>query len=415
MTKDFALIMTANSGTAFMNHMAAVALAFHVAAVGGLQVHTGIIVMASSITALIMRPVAGRLSETFGRVKLLIIGAIICTVASVAYGLTTMIPMLILLRAVLGIGFGMHSTCAGAAAVDILPKSRVAEGIGIFGLGATLAQAAGPGLAMFIIAGGTLSDYRMLFLATGGMCAISAIANMCITYERKRKKDIKCKADHDNITAEPENAIQAEAQAKEKQQAALPKTFLGFEYAVFSPMISLTFMIVGFAGLILYLPVFAVNTGIGNPALYFLFSAIGVFISRMIFGRIVDRRGSDIVVIPGTIVMALAFFVIPHINTLVALFALGMFLGFAQGAVMPTFNAIFFKRCSTARRGTASGAHFSAIDIGFAIGGLFHGRLVDVYGYAAVFRAGGVLMILSLLVYILIASDKRYENKGRKS
>jgi len=67
---------------------------------------------------------------------------------------------------------------------------------------------------------------------------------------------------------------------------------------------------------------------------------------------------------------------------------------------------MFFKRCSAARRGTASGANFCAIDLGFAGGGLLHGWFIDTFGYASVFFAGGIFMVLSLLVYMLIASDR---------
>ncbi|MCL2227283.1 MAG: MFS transporter, partial [Oscillospiraceae bacterium] len=187
-SKDFTLVMTAGTGTAFMNHLFAVALALHIEAIGGLQLHVGILGMVYSLVALVIRPMSGVLSDKYGRVKQLIVGAFLCTVGTFLYGTTALVSLLIVFRAIQGIGFGMHSTMAGAVAADVLPKSRLAEGIGIFGLGATIAMAVGPGLGIFVMGEGELHNFRNLFFLAAGMCAVSTIANSFISYERKRKK-----------------------------------------------------------------------------------------------------------------------------------------------------------------------------------------------------------------------------------
>ena len=406
-SKDFILIMTAGTGTAFMNNFFVITLALHINAIGGLQAHTGIIAMVYAIAALIMRPVAGVMTDKYGRVKLLVIGAFICAVTCFLYGLTILIPMLIVIRTVMGIGFGMHSTCAGAAAADILPRSRLAEGVGIFGLGATVAHAVGPGFAIAIVANGEIADFRLLFFIAAGLCTMSTIANANIKYEKKRRQaalELAAEAEASNA----ETSVVAPEDAKPEK---LPKTFLGFEYAVFTPIAAMTLLFIGNAGKTLYLPAFALNSNLGNPALYFAFSAAGVFISRLVFGKVVDRRGADIVVIPGVLIMIAGMFTIPLVTSLPMLVALGFPLGLAQGAVMPTFNALIFRRCSAARRGTASGAFFIAIDLGFAIGSPFHGALLDAFGYRHMFWTGAILVSMSLVAYILVASDRVYNKK----
>jgi len=414
-SKDFAFVMTAGAGTAFMNHFFAVALALHVYAVGGLQMHAGIIAMAYAIAALAVRPISGMLSDKHGRVNQLIAGALICAITCFLYGITMLIPMLILIRAVQGIGFGMHSTCAGAVAADVLPKSRLSEGIGIFGLGATLAQAVGPGLAFFIIADGELSNFRLLFFIAAGMCAVSTVANSLISYERKRKKAalaaFKTKADKDNdISA---NIIRDTSGEVEQTQAA-PKTFLGFERTLFPLLGVMILMFCGMTGLTLFLPIHTINTGIGNPSLYFLFSAAGVFLSRMLLGKVVDRRGADFVLIPGFLVIIAGYAILPLLTTLPMLVALGFPLGLAKGAVNPTLNAVLFSRCSPTRRGAASGAFFASVDIGFAIGSPLHGAILDIFDSRFVFWFGAILIALALVLYLLIASDKRFAAMQRR-
>ena len=422
LTKDYVFVMCSSVGISFMNFFFAPTLALYIIDIhGGTAAQVGILSLVYSLSALILRPISGVLSDKFGRVKLLIVGAATCTVMTVLFGLAGAIATLMFIRAIQGIGFALHSTCAGAVAGDVLPKSRLAEGIGIFGLGATVAQAFGPMIALAIVRSrdaygnsvvGTLADFRMLFFIMAAMCLLSTIANCCITYERKRKKQA-AQADID-VWAEEQMSesmslpMDAPAEAAESEEP-LPKTILGFEYAVFAPVIVLVFTFIATSGIALFLVPFAEIKGFGNVAgVYFLISALGVFISRMIFGRIADKRGNDIIIIPSLALLAIGLLVLPLIRSETEFLLLAFLSGLAQGAAMPTFNSLIFKRCSAARRGTASGAYFMPIDIGFMVGPLMFGIISDVFDPRYIFWGSGISVTLALALYILISSDKRY-------
>ncbi len=79
------------------------------------------------------------------------------------YGITTSVILLLAIRALNGLGFGMHSTSGGAVAADVVPKSRMTEGIGYFGLYATAASAVGPVIALAIVGDGEIRDFQFLF------------------------------------------------------------------------------------------------------------------------------------------------------------------------------------------------------------------------------------------------------------
>jgi len=430
-SKDFSLIMASGMGTAFMNHLFAPALALHIDAVGGLAVHVGFAALAYSITALITRPISGVLSDKYGRTPQLVVGALICAIACFLYGITLMIPALIAIRGLMGIGFGMHSTNAGAVAADVSPKTRLAEAIGIYGLGGTIAQAVGPGMAFAIIGAATIADFRRLFFVAAGMCLMSTIAAACIGYERKRKKEALAKAaesaqaadiapDTDDKIADL-NTGSTEATKETDSESApqaddltLPKTFFGFEYSVFPMVAALILIFAGSSGLFFYLPALAREAGFDNPTFYFVLSATGIFISRMVMGRIVDKRGADFVLVPMMAVMIAGYIIIPLSNSLLMLVLLGLPIGFANGAVNPTFNSLIFKRCSAARRGTASGAFFAAIDIGFGIGPVVLGLMADAFNLSFVFWGGAAFMFIGFIVYLFIASEKPIIKKFAK-
>ncbi|MCL2227558.1 MAG: MFS transporter, partial [Oscillospiraceae bacterium] len=94
--------------------------------------------------------------------------------------------------------------------------------------------------------------------------------------------------------------------------------------------------------------------------------------------------------------------------SLTVLVLMGLPIGFANGAINPTFNSLVFKRCTAARRGTASGAFFSAIDIGFGLGPVVLGLLADAFDLRFVFWGGAALMTAGFTLYLFIASEKPF-------
>ena len=192
-----------------------------------------------------------------------------------------------------------------------------------------------------------------------------------------------------------------------------PKTFLGFEYAVFLPIIVLTLLNFASSSLNTFLTLFAQERALGNIGVFFTVNAVGLLISRLLFGRIADKRGPDIVVIPGIIGLALCYSVIPFIHSPAWLFALGFPIGLAGGAVLPAINALIFRRCSPQRRGTASAAYFAALDIGFAIGGTVFGVVAEHLGYSYIYWTSGGLALVAVIVYAgAVAEKKRLRAAG---
>ena len=409
-SKDYVLIMFSATCHAIMNQFYVTVMPLFVNKLGGLTIYAGLFATVYSIASLAVRPVSGILSDKFGRVKQLIIGAAICSVCCMLFRAFSVIPILLIFRALQGIGFGMHSTCAGAAAADVLPESRMAEGIGYFGMYSTFALALGPGIALAITAGDTMKDYGTLFALTAGMCLICVITNCFISYERKRKKT-------KNSEMPPEQAADSEQERNRDQMpdlkldGSLPKTLFGFEYAIFAPAAVMILLYTGIACLNMYIAAYSRWRGFGNPSMYFLVVAASIFVSRLIFGRIVDRRGCDLVIIPGMAVMAISLSFIPLAGSLGVIVAIGVPIGLSFGAIGPTFNALLFKRCSPARRGTASGANFSVIDLGNAFGASLFGAIVDASDYRFIYWAGAILVALGLILYLSIASDRRYARR----
>jgi MFS family permease len=118
-----------------------------------------------TISALLFRPVFGSLIDGRGRKFVLVAGALIFVAVSVVYNMADTVFLLIMLRVVNGIGFSAHTGAAGIIASDLTPKSRLAEGIGYYGISIIIGTAVGPSLGLCL---SNHSGYKFLFPEAAG-------------------------------------------------------------------------------------------------------------------------------------------------------------------------------------------------------------------------------------------------------
>lgn len=398
-SRDFIIVMLACSGISFCNYFFVSTLPVYARNMTGTTVYAGLMTTIFTFAALLTRPVTGVLSDKIGRVKLLIFGALLCAAACMLYRFSAVIVVLILVRALQGIGFGIHTTCGGAAAADIIPKSRISEGIGIFGLYGTIASALAPAIALSIIGTGENEKFLPLFIMASVIAIVCVGLDSLIRYERVRKK-----------TTENEPGIKADNTPLET--VPLPKTYFGFEKGVMLPAIVLILMFIAVSSLASFLTLYARDMKLGDIGLFFTVSAVGMFCSRVFLGKVADRRGADAVVIPALLAIIPCLALIPFVHSRFLLFALAAPLGLAQGAVCPVVNSMMFHRCSSARRGSASAAYFASIDTGYGIGAFMFGVVAEHMGFSFVWWGSALFALASLVIYLLFLRSNKAINKG---
>lgn len=393
--KDFVIVMIANTGICFCNYFFATTLPIYAQILTGTTAYSGLMMGVFALAAVAVRPFSGILADKYGRTKLLITGAFLCTAACVLNNFAAVLLLLLFVRVLHGIGFGMHSTASGAVAADVIPRSRLTEGIGYFGLFNTIATAVAPGIALAIIGTGEIGKFGAIFKISAVVSLASMIFDCFITYERKDKH-----AQHSVV-------MPLSLRTGEDEDKDLPKTFLGFEYAAFLPAVVSVLVFFGISSVSSFLPLFAMEKHLGNIGLFFTFNAAGMFLSRLLMGKVADKRGLDIVIVPGIIGMAVCLGLIPLVNSLGPLLLIGFPLGLAQGAVGPACNSLMFNRCSEKRRGTASAAFFSSVDLGFGVGSIAFGVISAAYNYDTVFWCSMVCVGLALVVYLIFVSERK--------
>ena len=112
-----------------------------------------------AITTLVVG--VGRLGDTIGRRRLLLIGILLFAAASVLCGVAPSVPLLIAARAVQGLGAAIMMALAMAFAATLVPKARTGSALGLLGTMSAIGTALGPSLGGLLIAG---PGWRAIFL-----------------------------------------------------------------------------------------------------------------------------------------------------------------------------------------------------------------------------------------------------------
>ena len=106
----------------------------------------GIAFGAFAVSALLLRPVAGRFADRWGRSPLLIGGALLCAVCTLLTAHAGSLAIVVLLRLLLGVAEAAFFVAGFAALADLAPASRLGEALSYNSLGLYLGLTIGPPL-----------------------------------------------------------------------------------------------------------------------------------------------------------------------------------------------------------------------------------------------------------------------------
>jgi len=140
----------------------------------------------------IVLPVSGWLAEVFGRKRYFILSLIIFTISSLLCGFAPNLPLLLVFRALQGIGGGGLQPMAQAILNDTFPPEQRGAAFALYGISAVLAPTVGPML------GGWITDnysWRWIFFIKLPV----ALATLYMTYALVREKPATSRAKNGGI------------------------------------------------------------------------------------------------------------------------------------------------------------------------------------------------------------------------
>ena len=157
----------------------------------------GFVITAYLLTTTVTVPLAGKLSDMYGRKPLLLVGVAVFTLGSLLSGLAPSIDWLIIWRALQGIGGGIITANAFTVVGDLFPPKERGKWQGIIGAVFGISSVAGPLLGGWLTDGawlfGVTTDWRWTFFINVpvGIIAAGLIIRYCprLTHASTQKPD----------------------------------------------------------------------------------------------------------------------------------------------------------------------------------------------------------------------------------
>lgn len=390
----FILVAIFNLIVSIVVQMFSATISLYIDNLGYLTTVTGTLTSVGAIAAFGFRIFGGKLCDTAGRRKLIVIGMLILGIASLLIGITKIMPLLFVFRILQMIGYAMTTTGISVAVVDIVPADKLSEGIGYYGLAGSIAQALGPSIALALFH--SSGAFRLVMSVAGCLClAVMVLAAMLFHYEKDARLLNK------KLTIEAQST-KAEISQYEKgiwrfiEKSALPASTINF------------FLILSSSLIYLYLTLYASRQGIGNAGIFFTISVAATIIARLIAGKVSDRFGTAVAVLPGCILFILGFILLIFSKDLNILYYIaGALYGFAGGMTGPALNAAAVKKASSDRKGVASSTFLLPLDIAIMLSSILWGALIDTVSFGVTFFIAAVISVIAMLLTIWIYIIKR--------
>jgi predicted MFS family arabinose efflux permease len=336
---------------------------------GSDEAGAGLAFGAFAVTALVLRPFAGRASDTRGRRPLLLGGALL---AAVSMGLTAHVDSLVMvvaLRLLLGVAEAAFFVASFAALADLAPPSRTGEALSYNSLGLYLGLTLGPLLGDFLVHsfGFTVSWYGAVLLLLLAAAVVLRLGE----------------------TRAPRTADEAPARLIHRKAIAPSMGFLA--------------SVIAMGGFLAFATLHADAVGLARTSIPIALYGGVVVVSRVVFAKVPDRLPA-----------------LPLGAAALAAIAAGLLLmagwpspaGALLGAVLmalgvtfstPAFFSAVFATATPSERGAAAGTASASLDLGLGGGPILLGFVAETAGIPGAFTVGAGVALAGCAWTLLLA------------
>ncbi|PYY27963.1 MFS transporter [Paenibacillus illinoisensis] len=335
-----------------------------------------------ALSAIAARLYSAKALEKGLRNAMIYIGLSVALLATLGYYFAAGIAVLLLLRMIFGVGFGMSSTAFPTMASDIIPVKRMGEGMGYFGLSTSLAMSMGPIIGVTLLQG---SGFVTLMLCTAAVIVVI----YPLSYSLTRKKASRSHAGSPQTSAGPVANVSG---TKEK---------IPFNRKLILPSVLNCLLSITYGGLVGFIVLYGKEANLANPALFFLFNALAVLLVRPFAGRLYDSKGPKALLIPGAIFVAIGLTILSFATSMPILFVAAFIYGIGYGSMQSSLQTWMIQIVAPTQRGMANGMFLNTLDLGIATGALLLGAIASMTSYTDMYRYSVIFMIVFLLIYLI--------------
>ncbi|WP_175989581.1 MFS transporter [Bacillus sp. Marseille-Q1617] len=347
----------------------------YIKSLGASGLEIGLVTTLFSIGAVLSRPFIGFMLEYKDRKPLVIIGVVSLLLVTVIYPLSSIVVIFLLFRFVHGLAWGWSTTVNGTAAVDVVPKSRLGEGMGYYGLSITIGMIIAPSLGIYLF---QVTTFTNLIITSSVLGVIAIILLALVRYQT------------------PEIV-------KETKKEDLKFSYMGslIEKSSWFPAFITIMVTFGYGSIVTFIVIFGEERGIQHIFLFYLFNAIMASVSRPIAGKWFDERGPKGLVLFCISLTFVGMWVLSFAHSDALIIISGILFGIGFGSLIPTLQSWTLSMTPDNRRGVANGMFFSSIDLGIGLSGLVFGVLAQFVDIGILFQISSFFLLIAFVVAVM--------------
>ncbi|WP_339149129.1 MULTISPECIES: MFS transporter [unclassified Sutcliffiella] len=370
-TKSFIMLMVGNLFVFMSFQMLIPTLPPYIKSLGASGLEIGLVTALFSIGAVLSRPFIGYMLEYRARKPLVLIGAVALLAVTVIYPLSQIVVIFLLFRFIHGLAWGWSTTVNGTAAVDVIPRSRLGEGMGYYGLSITIGMIIAPSLGIYLY---QVTEFSNLIIVSA-VLGLIALGLLAIVH------------------------YQTPASVEKTKREDLKFSYFGslVEKSSWYPAFITLIATFGYGSIVTFIVIFGEERGIDQIFLFYLVNAIMASLSRPVAGKWFDNHGPRGLVLMCMFLSFVGMWVLSFAHSNLFIIVAGALFGVGFGSLIPTLQSWTLSMTPENRRGVANGMFFSSIDLGIGLSGIIFGILAQFVQTAVLFQISSTFMLIAMI------------------
>ncbi len=327
----------------------------------------GIVLTAMSIATILFRPVAGYLLDNFNRYRVYLLFLGLFCLAFPSFIAFPLFGVLIIIRLYMGAVYSVCGSATMTLASDVLPRTKITQGISRFAFTISIGMAVGPYVGIQVQ---NHMSSKASFLTIFAITLVALICASCckISYPKAERK-------------------------KFALRDAIYKPALPF-------MFNMMFFMIPYGAVIAYSSMLAQEKQLTSVIPYFYICLVtGMLVSKFTTQKMIDAGKHRVLVYASLAILIVPMASYAFLTTGIHLLIAALFLGLGYGILQPLFQAFVTGTTPAPKRGVANATYLLSYDIGIGIGALLMGFLQETLGLSIGFALTAVAYVIGGLIY----------------
>jgi len=327
--------------------------------VGSDKAGAGLAVGAFGITALLLRPWIGRITDSGGRRPVLMAGSVLALVSIAMLTVVDTLPLIVVARLIAGIGEAAFAVASITALIDLAPADRIGAALSYNSMGLYLGLALGPQLGEWAV---SHSGAQFAFQVGAVLTAVSVAVVVLAVPETMT-----------HASTDPTPLI---------HRASLP--------------IALAFLanLIGAGGFLAFASLRANELDLSRAGLVLLVYGGVVIVWRLATAQVVDRIPPLRLGVFSLLASAAGLFLGSATDSGPGLVLGGALVATGVAFSTPAFFGAAFATAGPSERGAISGTMMATIDLSFGFGPMLLGLISNASGIPTAWTVAAIIGVL---------------------